>query len=112
MATRTESVDKQRVQTIYQARKSKDAKILGALKDLSLAERAAQMADLTKQIEEAEKVLAKKRTSLTAMTQRKRVAFLADEDGLMELKHRLGLETSEYLVQKSITPDYDDAVEQ
>lgn len=112
MAMRTESVTKRRVQTIYRSRKSKDAKILGGLKDLSLAERAAQMEDLTRQIEVTEKALAKKRMSSVAMNQRKRVALLVEEDGLIELKHRLGLEKSEYLVQRSITPDYEDAAEQ
>jgi hypothetical protein len=105
---RTETIEKRRKHSVTMTRKSKDSKILGGLKDLSLAERAAQMADLTKQIEQAEKALGKRRTSSVAMTQRKRVALLADEDGLIELKYRLRLERSEYLVQKSITPDYEE----
>jgi hypothetical protein len=97
-----------KLKSVTNRRQSKDAKILGGLRDLSLVERATQMADLAKQIEQAEQELGKKRASSIAMTQRKRVALLADEDGLIELKYRLGLERSEYLVRKSITPDYEE----
>ncbi len=104
-----ESGHRRKVQKLFQSRRSKDAKILIGLKELPLAERAARVADLTQQIQHAERALEKKRASAAAMTQKKRVALLADEDGLMELKHRLALEKSEYLVQKSITPDGDTA---
>jgi hypothetical protein len=109
---RAENADRAKVRTVYKGRKSKDAKILSALKDLSLAERAAQFTGLTKQIEVTEKALEKKRTPSADKTSRKRVALIAEKDGLIELKYRLGLERSKYLVQKSITPEQDDAIEQ
>jgi hypothetical protein len=41
-----------------------------------------------------------------ARTKKQGRQLLADEDGIIELRIRLGLERSEYLVLKDITPDY------
>jgi hypothetical protein len=41
-----------------------------------------------------------------SVTRKKKRGILADEDGLIELEHRLTLEKARYLALKEITPDY------
>jgi hypothetical protein len=93
--------NRREAEKLYMSRESKETKILVRLHGLSLEQREAQIELLKKQIEKAEKLI----VELGVCTTRKnRIALVAAEDDLLELKYRQALEKSEYLVQKTISP--------
>jgi hypothetical protein len=90
----------------YKNRNAKDRKILVGLAELSLPDRFKRLQKLKLEIQKMEEFLANKRTG--SHTEKQKRAFMADEDGLIELKCRFALERSEYLTRKEITPDFDE----
>lgn len=92
---------------LYLKSRHHDAKVLGGISKLTLPERFGSIQVLKAEVEKAEVALAQKQTK-SERTQKQERQIMADEDGLIELKHRLQLEEAEYRTMKSITPDFEE----
>jgi hypothetical protein len=89
----------------YTDRDAKDRQIIMAISSLSLPERYQHLRELETAPREAEAEF-ERRQKKQGRTQKQEAQLLADQDGIIELRYRIGLERAEYLAQKEITPDY------
>jgi hypothetical protein len=89
----------------YKDRNAKDRQIMMAISSFSLPERYQHLRELEKALKDAEAEFERKQKK-QGRTKRQEGQLLADQDGIIELRYRIGLERAEYLAQKEITPDY------
>jgi len=89
----------------YKDRNAKDRSILIGISKLPLPDRYKRIQQLELDLKNAE-VAFESKCAVKTRTKQQETQLLADEDGIIELRNRLGLERAEYLALKEISPDY------